>query len=145
MVTIGSAATGFRRHDGQQLALSRLDHRLRGSALPPLPRPKRILLTGQHRPCKQGRRQTDRRCVWKGGGPRDQRRRYGRWPPHLAGATSGFELQIPAQGGSMSSSVPKSSKTVLESPPLPVEVFNGRTHRSAEVQHATTFQALRHG
>jgi hypothetical protein len=145
MVTIGSAATGFRRHDGQQLALSRLDHRLRGSARPSLPPTQAHPLTGQSRPRKRGRPQTDRWCVWKGGGPRDQRRRYGRWPPHLVGATSGFELHNPAQGGSMSSSVPKSSKTVLESPPLPVEVFNGRTHRSAEVQHATTFQALRHG
>ena len=33
--------------------------------------PRSILLTGQHRPCKQGRCQTDRRCVGKGVGPRD--------------------------------------------------------------------------
>jgi hypothetical protein len=57
--------------------------------------PRSILLTGQHRPCKQGRCQTDRRCVGKGVGPRDQCRRYGRWSPHLAGATSEFEVHFP--------------------------------------------------
>ena len=50
-------------------------------------------LTGQHRPCKQGRCQTDCRCVGKGVGPRDQCRRHG---PHLVGATSEFEAHFPA-------------------------------------------------